>query len=303
MIARVVLSTISTAVALAALLYPREPVIEGPVLVVRAVAAPAAAAPPSEDDEDVAMALAVASIDPAERARILEEMRYTTARLEARLSSLVPDFGDDDVDPIDEFRRAMAAHVPSFTAARTFERSAWTTSDLTVRLARSCAEARPEGDEVCAPLWTDHAERGPVARARFLAWAASRAAVVDLATPAAAETSARALRVRVSAPSSPIALVLTGDDLALRPVAERADLEDAARRLGRAMAANHIEDNHRLDAFARSAPKGRAAPWLSLTPSQLVIVPRLSALARLGEVASEIEAAANGAPVRWVHRP
>jgi hypothetical protein len=276
--------------------------VKGPVLIVRRDAGPTL--PRSNDDEDRAMALAVASIDPAERTRILDQMRYTTARLETRLSPLGTDFGDDDGDPVEAFRSAMAAHMASFTAARAFERGAWSAAGVSARVARSCADAEIAPGETCVPLWGDEgASPLHVRRARFLAWAASQAAIVDLGTPAAADACARALRIRLADPSSTVALVLTEADLALRPLPEQEELREAARRLGIAMAANHIEDHQHLDAFARAAPKGRVAPWLDLTPTSVLVVPRLSALARTQEFAAAIEAAAGEVRIAWVRRP
>jgi hypothetical protein len=245
------------------------------------------------------MSLALASIDPAERRRILDDMSYTAARLEARLSPLVVDLGDEDVDPVDEFRHAMESHMPSFTAARSFERGAWSIPGTETRVAASCAEVR-EG-ETCVPLWSS-APR-PLDRARFASWAISNAAVVDLGTPAAVEAAARALRPRTSARDSVVSLVITEADLALEEVPERPALKDAAHRLGRAMAANEIEDDQHLEAFARAKPVGRASPWLRLSKTELVVVPRLSALTHLHELVLEVEAAAPTAHIRWVNRP
>jgi hypothetical protein len=250
------------------------------------------------------MALAVASLSPDERRRVLELMEYTTARLEARLSPLGSDFADDEGEPIDQFRRAMAAYVPSFTAARELERGRWESRDLAVRVEATCTGAKLALGETCISLWDT--EDGPKEighRARFLAWAASRAAVLDLGTPDRAAACASALREHAGAASSVIALVLTADDLALRAVPERPSLQEAARRLGRAMAASDVEDKLHLEAFANAVTEGPGVRWLTLSPTAIAVVPRLSAIARPDALASEIDSAAGNRAVRWLHHP
>src|SRR5262249_43943504 len=159
----------------------------------------------------------------------------------------------------------------------------WALGDLEVEAVASCADVR----ETCVPLWRESAE--PVAeRGRFVAWAASHAAVIAMANPEAAPGCALGLREAALSPRSTMALVLTADDLAVVEVPERRELKDAATRLGRAMAANDIQDTQHLDAFARASPSGRVAPWLERGPNTLVVVPRLSALVRLHELPNEI---------------
>jgi hypothetical protein len=299
---------------LATFLARRRAPSRGPVLVVRAIPSGTIPkeAPPDTGADDRAMALAVASTSPESRKKILEAMSYATARLEARLSPLVTDLGDDDGDPVQQFRHSMAAYVPSFTAAREIERGSWRSADLAVRVARGCDEANVLPGEVCFSLWDTNDGPPDVARkARFLAWAASRAAVVDLGTRDRAIACAAALRARIGEEPSTVALVLTRDDLQLRPLDDRSEVQDAARKLGRAMAANDVEDTQHLEAFARAAPEGQVATWLDLPTSGLVVVPRLSAIGDTAGLVSEIEAAAaaqepkthDEATLRWVHRP
>lgn len=255
-------------------------------------------------DDERAMALAIASIPPAERRRILDLMAYATARLEARLLPLAADLDDDDVDPVEQLHDAMRPYLPALTAARAFDEPA-SGGGLAVRVAASCEAAAVAVDETCVPLWD--ASDGPTelaGRARFLAWAAAHAAVVETESRAAALELASGLRARAMRDESPIALVFLDDDLALRPVAERDELKEAARRLGTAMAANEIHDAEKqLDALARPPPSGRVAPWLQPSPTTVVVVPRLSALARTSALVAEIETLAGRARLRWIHRP
>lgn len=233
------------------------------------------------------MALAVGALSPADRRRLLELVEYTTARLEAKLSPLATDF--DEGDPVAQLRASLAPYIPCFTAARELERGSWQSADLAVRVASSCAEAKPGADERCIPLWdTTGSPRDADPRARFLAWSASHAVVLDLVTRERAEAHARALRTRATNPTSTIALVLLDDELALQPTPDRAELQAAAHRLGRAMATTGQRDTKDLEAFARAAGGGRVAPWLTVSRSQIVIVPRLSALGRTDELRREV---------------
>jgi hypothetical protein len=247
------------------------------------------------------VALAAASIAPDDRKRIVESMDYTRSRLEAQLSPLGTDF--EDGDPVLELRRSMQRHMPTFTAARELERGAWQSADLVVRIAPSCADAKPVAGETCIALWdVDDGPRDLGRRARFLAWAASHVAIVDLGTRERAEQCARALRVRASLEGSPVALVLMDDDLELRPNAERAELQDGARRLVRGMSASRARDADELEALTRPTPRERAVPWLHVPRTAVVVVPRLSAIADAAGLAKEVEVAA-GAPIRWLHAP
>lgn len=113
-----------------------------------------------------------------------------------------------------------------------------------------------------------------------VAWAASHAAFVELGTAERASRCAHALRAHATEPTSAIALVLLDDDFTLVPGPEGVELRAAANRLGQAMAASGIHDTKDLEAFARTPAPERVAPWLVISKSQVVVIPRLSALAQ-----------------------
>ena len=283
-----VLAGIAAALAGGAILRRPPAPARGPVLVLRSIADAAPGLPMvSADGEDRAMALAVSALATEERQRLLELLDYTTARLEAKLSPLATDF--DDGDPVAQLRASLAPYLPAFTAARELERGTWQSADLAVRVAASCADAKPASGERCITLWDPEKSTGDGARrARFFAWSAAQAVVLDLSTRERAEAHARALRTRATRPSSTVALVLLDDNLALQPSPDRAALQAAAYRLGRAMAANGVDDTKDLEAFARAVRGERVAPWLRLSPTQVLVVPRLSALGRRDELRREI---------------
>jgi hypothetical protein len=247
--------------------------------------------------------LALSSMSAGERARVLDVMSYATARLEARLAPWGEDLADDQGDAVAELKREMAVYMPSLTAARELDRGSWRSPDLEVRVAVSCAEAAPE--DRCVPAWPLPLDAGMgdgASRARFLAWAVTSPALVEFRDASALETSARQLRERTSLRASTLALVLTERDLALQPVAERAALQEAALRLGRAMAANGGRESTHLESLGRASPSGRVAPWLHLSPTELLVLPRLSAIAQRVAFVHEIEERSTGI-VLWARRP
>src|SRR4051812_8315605 len=94
-------------------------------------------------------------------------------------------------------------NVRSFTpsaASALLERGTWSSDDLTVRIASSCQTAHLGPDERCISLRDAPGDPPPspeAKRARFLAWAASHAKVVDLGTPSRAR-SKRSARAKVA---------------------------------------------------------------------------------------------------------
>jgi hypothetical protein len=268
----------------------------GPVVVFRS--GPSAELP---NDDDVAMSLAVGALSPDERKKLLGDLGNTTARLEARLSPLADDLGDEDVAPLDELERDLAPRMAAVTAARALTRPISVGAGLSVRVAASCAEAGVHPDETCASLWDDDDDRPLVRRARFVAWAASRAAVVRFSSTSAMQRCAANLRPRTTAAGSSVALVVTNAELTRAERTERGELRDAAKQLGRAMHANHLRDEHHLDALAHE-PKARATLPFPLGPTTLAVVPRLSSLVSPHAVTAEIETAC-GSTAEWIHRP
>jgi len=253
---------------------------ESPVLVVRARAGGARASLRPDADER-AMTLAAAAMAPADRQHVLELIDFATARLEAQLSPFGTDF--DEGDPVEQLRKSLQPYLALFTAARELDRTAWTSDDLAVRIAMSCADAHVAADETCAPLRDPPGAPPPspeVKRARFLAWAMASAKILELGTRARAEHCAPALRARSTEALSPIALVLLPDDLALRPAGEPSDLQAAAGRLGRAIVVSGRQPPKDLEAFARVPREEQVAPWLGIKEGQVLVIPRLSALGR-----------------------
>lgn len=282
---RAALAAVLLVAAAAAAFALRPRASSDPVLVYRDVAE----APKKNDDH--AMSLALASLSSVERDQVIASMEYATTRLEATLMPGAEDLGEGD--PMDELKKALAHYAPVLTAARAFEQGsegAWTAKDFAVRALAKCPEKLAPGER-CVPVWGE----SDAARARFVAWPIAAARVLELPTVDARATCAENLRHRRARDDSTVALVLSSDDLALRPVPERDAVRKAARRLGAAMAVAKREDNQRLEAFGRAAPAGRVAPWLEVKPWALLVVPKLSALATEDAFHAELASVCRGA--------
>lgn len=264
-----------------------------PAIAVRDVEASTAS---DDGSEDRAMALAVGSLTPAERKKLLEAMDYASTRLEGSVTPGADDLGEGD--PVTELETSTKKYMPSLSAARSLSRGRGSAKGISARILASCDDPSIARDEKCVALWAADQDGS---RARFLLWAASNAAVFDTESPAACAT---ALREHMLDEGSAIALVLVADDLGLAAIPERDVLKDAAHRLGRALAVTRRKDEGRqLDALGRSPPPpGRALPWLDVGPKSVVVVPRLSALHRVRDVDAAIEGAPSCRPSRWTHR-
>jgi hypothetical protein len=265
----------------------------GPALAVRT--APARLADDSAS-EDRAVALAVSSLSTAERKRLLDAMDYAATRLEGSAMPGTEDLGEGDA--VAELETKTKKYGPALSAARSLARGRWSNKDLSARVVATCDDPSIAADERCVPLWEETPESS---RARFLAWAAANATVFETESPFDCVT---ALREHALDEGSPVALVLGADDLALAEIPERNALKDVAHRLGRMLAVTERKDEGRqLEALGRTPPApGRALAWLDVTPKTVVIVPRLSALTRLGELPASVERLPACRPSRWIHR-
>lgn len=194
--------------------------------------------------------------------------------------------------------RLRRALLPSWTSARTLVQGVWSASDrsLSVRLARP-GERPNEG--ITAPAWADGERSGLAARARFLSWPVSSAVLVDAGTPQYAARLAARLRAEVVRKDALIALVLDGavqriDTNSLGEAElQRRELELRLRRFDERALTKRLGDAAPLALALRAGlPQGPVPSWIELQPSELLIVPRLSSLARRSRFLSELDRAA-----------
>jgi hypothetical protein len=166
--------------------------VSRPALAVRAAPRPSAN---DQAVEDRATALAVASLSPGERQRLLDAMDHASTRLEATLLPGADDLGDGD--PVAELQKETKKYLPALNAARSLTRGRWSANDFSARAVSGCDDPSIERDETCVPLWSPGEEGS---RARFLAWAAANAAGLGRATPRGHKTNTAPRVTPVQAP-------------------------------------------------------------------------------------------------------
>lgn len=229
------------------------------------------AAAPAIDDA-IAAGLMLDGIGSAGRTRLTEGLAALATRLEARHHPLVIDFADGDLrDDAEAFARRW---LPARTAARVLARGRWPTAEGTVHLAARCPPARR-----CVPLATAPTEL-PIA-----AWPLAHARRLRFADAATAARAATGLRARVDRPGGTLALVLASEP----PAQPSAALIRQTRRVLRRLPTGDARLRHLVERLALPAPAPRPRWWPA--PDEVLVVPRLSALARPAEISAEIDAA------------
>ena len=219
------------------------------------------------DPRGVALALGV--MRPAARAALRERLTATADDELKRANPLIVDLEGTQTTSRTELAASLRSAVPSVTAALNLLGSPWRAPGIRVELGDACAPAAKQ----CVPLF----DAGLARDAAFASWAWSNAMVIHSSDP-------DALRARAEQPGSTIALVISASSGRLDP-GELAALKHQAER-----ALPHLEEKsaarHWLEAL-RDAPAGWAQP-LPLGDGEVLVVPRLSALAKLDEFRDEV---------------
>jgi hypothetical protein len=242
----------------------------------------------------VALALGGLPIEslPRLRERLEESMDIAVRRAAPTLydlDELEDDAAAPDPDPL---RRALP-DLPPLTAAANVLGAPWEAPGVSVELGPTCQVAASR----CVPLFAPAFDRGDalVRHGRALVWSLVNAA--RLRVPASSRTVLlRSLRETQTRPASTIALVFG----ASRGTLDEREL-DLLRQQARRVLAHLAPDTPRrswLDALGAAR-----ADWelpIALDADEVLVIPRLSALARAQDFDSEIEAAGTFA---WVARP
>jgi len=121
---------------------------------------------------------------------------------------------------------------------------------------------------------------------RFAAWPVTRALFVH----SAGSDWLHSLRAHVVRPTSGVALVLTHTDLAARRRGVEQTIVASARRLAQLLARDGVSEFGYLAHWGDPIVGDSLLPQLRLAPGQVLVVPRLGALARLPEFRAEVEA-------------
>lgn len=231
-----------------------------------------------------AITLALAALPPEALSRL---QRYLDERKDQALRQGLPDlFLEEDDTPPDSLNDVLA-QLPALTAAANLLGSPWSAPEIAVELVSECEpnEAR------CLPLFAAGGalpEQGErlARRARALAWSWGNAALLRAPdnTRAALLEELRKAQLRRG---GTVAAVFAGDHGKLNSV-ELDQLRTDARR-----------------ALARLSPDAKERSWLAalavapaewklpvtLPADELLVVPRLSALARLQDFDAELKRA------------
>jgi hypothetical protein len=228
----------------------------------------------------------LAGLPPEELPRLRETLAASNAaavRTAApALFDLVGSQSPDDADPL---RRALP-DLPALTAASDLLGAPWSARDILVELGPACAQ----GTTRCVPLFSAPATDPLERRGRALAWALGNAAILR----APASTRPALIRALRAAPT--VALVFDSTQ-GILDGAQFEQLQVEARR-----ALGHLPPNAAQRAWLESLDRSDAhwALPVPLGPDEVLVVPRLSALARLPRFESDLNAA--GA-FEWIVRP
>jgi hypothetical protein len=232
------------------------------------------------------VALALGGLPAGEMTRLREGLAESTEVAVRRAAPALFDLADDDAGTAPDPLRQAMPDLPALTAAVNVLGAPWHAFGLSVTLGPTCAVASP----ACVPLFTPAVDRDDalVRQGRALAWTLGNAAL--LRVPASSRAALlRSLRGMQTRPSGTIALVF-----------------DAPRGVVDAKELGLLHDEAR-EALLHLGPGALQRPWLEalvaaraewalpipLDSDEVLVIPRLSALARLQDFHSEVERATN----------
>ena len=260
----------------------------GPVLSVIAREGAVAARRPVEP---AIVSLALAGLPAGELARLREHLRESTDTALRRAAPDVFDLGEaPDAASPDPLRLALP-DVPALTAAANVLGSPWEAPGISVRLGPTCAAEATR----CIPLLEPPGMQDDALtrRGRALAWALGNAIWLQVSATSR-PALIRALQESRTRPQSTIAMVFG----AARGSLDEAELDGLRRQARESLEQVAAGSSRRpwLEALA-AAPASWELP-VPLESDQVLVIPRLAALARLQDFAAEVHAAmtAGGSP-------
>jgi hypothetical protein len=250
---------------------------------------------PGSSGADVGLALNAMS--DGRRKELAGALSTLADQVERKHNPLVEDLDDDARPPVE---RMLRDELPSLTAAAALAPGRWVSADqkTMVRATTACASgARCIALQGPGKRAADAGE----AEARFLAWPIDYSVIVRVA-PGAASEVLDALRTQPA--GSRIALALGDEDRrGVRYSDALPELSASAMRIARG-----ASDSPMVSLFRRlsaSAPADGALDWLTLPTGSILVVPRLSALASVGDFVEEVRTrlASQRVPVEWLYDP
>jgi hypothetical protein len=271
----------------------------GPFL---AIGTPVASSAVVRDSERVAtVGIALQSLSEGDLARLDGILARARERAYAHANPLYVELEDDRPDDLArEARSLLESNAPILTAAQAIGRTRFELSDgFSVALVSDCRASAPTD---CVPLWGAPSERLLERRMRFAAWPLAFAGV--LATRGVANDPASALRPLIHRRDGTVALVLT-----LAPARDgsgaRAAIRQRMRRILPRLEHDHV-DTRWARAVATTEPSTNL-DHVGIQADEILVVPRLGALARLRaferEISTELGRLRLADRVRWIRRP
>jgi hypothetical protein len=225
--------------------------------------------------------LALATLSPARRSSLLDEIEAAVASVEARSNPLLVDFIEDDLGAV--IRRNQRWLLPVCNAASALLASSYEGPDgFRVQVLAPNAPTTP-GD---VPARKREPEGARERRARFLAWPASRSVTVRTQSAQGARRLEADLRDACADAESSIALVV--DRRLLHGIGPEARLDAILGRL--AKAPGRVQGDGDLPLVPTTPAHGVSiSPWIVLEQNEFLVVPKLGALSPPSRFDSEIE--------------
>jgi hypothetical protein len=264
--------------------------------------------PPEGEETPLAwrgLALAIRALPPPRRIELVGEVDSWLSIAEARAHPFVEDL-EEGASPLEGVRAWL---LPVWNSACALlrnrfpvpGRNAWVTPSRPGAMARS-------GKMWAA--WTDNAEQARDAEgelARFAAWAISHALLVDCGSLETTADAARRVQARLCEPESSIGVFALHPQWTverstpfdeIRALAERGRRLAARTRLSGQSAAPHGTDprgGDLLTALLADVPTAEPAAdlerWIELRPTEMLVVPRLGAIAKPAALVRELDVA------------
>ena len=228
--------------------------------------------------------LAVAALSKPQQNALAGELLELRDRVQIARSPLVEDLRSDTLE------QAMHAVVERYksrsTVANSLSKREWRDESVGVRRVAVC----PTG-ALCFDPFERVGSSDQERRARALVWVWSHAAILVLPDKASLRTAHLLLQEQAQALPSMLAAVYSAD--AFAPVSP--EIVESARALNselRSLSSRITPTPERawLEAIAEGA---QASTPIALRPNELLLLPRVSALARAGDVQREVETCLN----------
>jgi hypothetical protein len=246
------------------------------------------------------LALTLRGLPSNRRAELVQATSDYLSAAEAKASPLVVDLLDDDAVPFDSVR---AWFLPAWNTAAALVADSWPvpgTNWSVVPVRHVTLEARSSAWQAWPTAGRPSDPEGD--RVRFAAWPVSHAILLDCGTDAGVARVVARLEAQIGDPSSSVGAWTVHPLLEPGPVAEFEAIRALALRAqklelraGRGTTDRWLEGL--LSVVPENEPKSGLERWLDLAPNEILVAPRLGALARSARFLQEIREAASRAGV------